>query len=436
MQSFGLLLLLLAGAHAAQFSVTRPNLSIRRRVSCSAAWGNLVLFAGVGKVVDIFENGVRTGGANLTMVNRDCETASASPGVIAIAEFIFVEFFDVATRAFLPYNTSLRLTNAVRSGVGSLTSDVLAFAVNGGTVDVLSSTSQRVLGSFSLGCNGAYATRVLAIGGQEFFLFAGGIRISDSVAVADVTVLPVSSPLVPVSPVSQLAHARSAPTCATTSLNVVVCVGGRDATGTTVTEADICTIDAAGVLSCTSRTYATAASVRVPVPLGPFVAFMPRRLPGEDLTVSDTTTMQEIEIESLSWPSGFASAGAGRFAYIAGGSVGSQYFSNVTVVECLAPCQLPLQVSSSTITGATAVGTGTTSASSQGSGGTALTVSIGVIVAALMLTHLLDMIWTIVVFLVAAAVVFGMVRKMSSGDLEVKDAVYVASGGADAKKVE
>lgn len=452
MQSFGLLLLLLAGTHAAQFRVTRPNLSVGRQGPCSAAWGNLVLFAGAAtpfnrdKVVDIFEDGVRTGGANLTVGRGNCVTASASPGVIAISEFTTVEFFDVAARTFHPYNSSLRLSGFARSGVGSLTSGIMAFVVNSGTVDVLSSTSQRILGSFSLARRDAYATRVMATGGQEYFLFVAGTRTS--VAVADVTVLPVSSPLVPVSPTSQLAHARSDPTCATTSLNVVVCVGGKDATGTDVTEADICTIDAVGALACTSRTYADTSFARTAVPLGPFVAFMPRLFRGKDLTVSDTSTMQEIEIESL--PSAwliatFTSVGAGRFAYMATGSaggLGGPYLSNVTVVECLAPCQLPLQGSSSTIgtstsgttttTGAstsatatsatTTIGMGTTSAS-QGSDGPTLTVSIGLIVAAMMLTSLFEWIWTFGVFLVGAVAVYGLLGKK-------------APGGADAKKVE
>ncbi len=393
MQLIGLLVLLTtSGAHAAQFRVTQQSLSAARSHLCSASWGDVALFAGgnpSGQVADIFDSGIHTGVADLFLPRIYCVAASASPGVIAVSNLLTIEFFDVSARAFHPFNSSLKLSGGVDSGVGALTADVLAFAVSGGIVDVVSSTTRSVMGSVSVGSNSPTTVRISDSGGTEYLLFIAGRDVSSGVPLATVAVLPASSPTIPVTPTSQLQHARSSPTCATTTMNVVVCVGGKDGNGNTVDEADVCTIDTSGVVSCTSKTYLATSVSRVVVLLAMFVAFLPRRYVKEELTVSDANTMEEIVLEELPWSShgGYNSVGAGRFAYFAGGSLllgGSNqlYLDNVTVIECLPPCLPPLVAASSATTTA-----GTTTAKTTGtraSGGTSLSVSVGMLMGAAM----------------------------------------------------
>jgi hypothetical protein len=393
---FSILLLAFPSAEAAQFRLIRgATLSSPAAGACAAAWGNTAIFVGgLGgghrQSLDVFVNGTRQATLTTTADHNSCEAAAAAyPGVIAIADGSNLEFFDATTHTLFPYNSSVRLPRSATElgAVGSVTSPVLAFAHSNGGVQVVDSQQRAVVGpSIDLARRDASAVSIRDSTNKEYFAFVAGTRISDSAPVSTVSVLPVDSPTAFVS--SQLVHARSVSTCAVTSTNTMVCFGGRDINGNTVKPAEVCTVDTSGVFSCVTRTFSTSASVFVTTwrgrglaSLGPFVASMPNdAVSYEAFSVLDPALTDELVLGDIMfnmWIS-YATTSAGRFAYSGGGAIGvGVSTANVTVIECLEPCDLPLVVGGST-SGNAATSTGsvvTTSTLSGTAAGSAATGS-------------------------------------------------------------
>jgi hypothetical protein len=163
---------------------------------------------------------------------------------------------------------------------------------------------------------------------------------------------------------------------------MMVCFGGRDINGNTVKPAEVCTIDTSGVLSCVERMFSTSAGVFVTTwrgrglaPLGPFVASMPNdAVSYEAFSVLDPTLTDELVLGDVMFNTwyGYATTSAGRFAYSGGGVIGVGISTaNVTVIECLEPCDLPLFGGGARSTAATSGGGAvTTTAVAAGVGST------------------------------------------------------------------